>query len=63
MHKNQYVSNVALKISFCKNIQTQWKEKIVFADYKTCKFVAKTVKSTQVTRFQKKKKNSPDFKE
>ena len=29
------------------------KQKIVFTDYKTCKFFAKPVKNTQVTCFQK----------
>ena len=34
-----------------------------FTGYKTFKFIVKTVKNTQVTRFQKQNKNSSDFKE
>ena len=35
-------------------LKTNTKQKIVFANYKTCKFIVKSVKSTQVTRFQKR---------
>ena len=35
-------------------LKTNTKQKIVFVNYKTCKFVVKSVKRTQVTRFQKR---------
>ena len=41
------------KVNFFKTNKTNKKQKIVFTDYKTCKFIVKTVKNTQVTRFQK----------
>ena len=35
-------------------LKTNTKQKIVFANYKTCRFIVKSVKRTQVTRFQKR---------
>ena len=35
-------------------LKTNTTQKIVFANYKTCKFIVKSVKRTQVTRFQKR---------
>ena len=48
------------KSTFLKSIKPIKNEKIVFTSYKTCKYIVKTVKNTQVTRFQKV---SSDFKE
>ena len=41
------------KVNFFKTNKTNKKQKIVFTDYKTCKFIAKTVKNAQETHFQK----------
>ena len=37
-----------------KTNKTNKKQKILVTDYKTCKFIVKTVKNTQETHFQKK---------
>ena len=41
------------KVNFFKTNKTNKNQKIVFTDYKTCKFIAKTVKNAQETHFQK----------
>ena len=41
------------KVNFFKTNKTNKKQKIVFTDYKTCKFIVKIVKNTQETHFQK----------
>ena len=37
-----------------KTNKTNKKQKILVTDYKTCKFIVKSVKNTQKTHFQKK---------
>ena len=41
------------KSTFLNAIKPIKRQKIVFTDYKTCKFVVKTVKNTQETYFRK----------